>query len=579
MHSRLLVGHFLSQFVENDGSTDVDTHQTLALVAAGIVTIPLFVTIFMATRYLTRLLPAAGWTGTIGLEDQVTFCVTSMLVAAAVAALEWDALALSPRDSMILGVLPVPHRDLVRAKVLSLVIFVALFVIALNLLPAVLHPPLMVATLPLRLLMVPVLMGAHALSTTMAAAFGFACVVGLREFLHLALGPNAFRRISDLIRSGVLLLLLVLLAVVPVRLSGRADWLLEPGQPPILLRPIGWFVAANASITGRVLQRVPPRPMPPRLAAEEHQLRTRYERNLPKWTGMAAQGAGVLLLLLGLSVTMYVWNARRLHLLPDGGAASPVLSLSRVCESAVRALIKPPPMRAGFLFLVRTLVGSGLHRLYLIVAMAAGLGLFVAMAPFPVEGEAPPLRTLHLAAQTLGLTAMVTAFRAAIRTAADERAGWLFGVAETGHLAQFRNGVRLAAIVGAAIIVALLVPLHAAAWGAPVAAAHAANGIALGWLLVETVSASVDTPLIATIPPNDGLNTVGTVFIGAMVIAVFVLARIERAALGGQLSAMAFTTAILILAACVHHASEREHRLPPVAEQSGQIPAADDHTL
>jgi len=60
------------------------------------------------------------------------------------------------------------------------------------------------------------------------------------------------------------------------------------------------------------------------------------------------------------------------------------------------------------------------------------------------------------------------------------------------------------------------------------------------------------------------LNTVGTVFIGPMVIAVFVFARIERAALGGQFSAVIFTAAILFLAACVHHASEREHRALPV---------------
>jgi hypothetical protein len=557
VHSRRLVQHFLSQFVENDSSTDVDTHQALALVAAGVVTIPLFVTVFMGMRYLTRLLPAAGWTETTGLEDQITFCVTSMLVAAAVAALEWDALALTPRDSMILGVLPVPHRDLVRAKLLSLVMFVALFVIALNLLPALLHPALMVASLPLHLLMVPVLMAAHGLSTTMAAAFGFACVVGLREFLHLALGPSAFRRISDLIRSVVLLLLLILLAVIPVRLSGRADWLLEPGQPPILLRPIGWFVATNASIAGRVLQRVPQRPMPPGLAAEEQHLRTRYEGNLPKWTRMAVQGAGMLAFLVGISLTMYVWNARRLHILSDGGAGSRVLRVSRLFGGVVSALIRRPPVRAGFSLLWRTMLGSALHRLYLIVALAGGLGLFVAMAPMSVDGVAPPLRTLHLAAQTLMLTAIMAAFRAAIRTAADERAGWLFGIAETGHLALFRNGVRLAAIVASTIIIALLVPLHAAAWGVPVAAAHAANGIALGWLLVETASASVDTPLIATIPPNDGLNTVGTVFIGAMVIAVFVLARIERAALGGQFSAIGFTTTILFLAACVHHASER----------------------
>jgi hypothetical protein len=101
--------------------------------------------------------------------------------------------------------------------------------------------------------------------------------------------------------------------------------------------------------------------------------------------------------------------------------------------------------------------------------------------------------------------------------------------------------------------------------------------MALGWLLVETVSASVDTPLIATIPPNDGLNTVGTVFLGAIVIAVFVLARIERAALGGPVGAIGFTTAILFLAGCVHHASEREHRALSGADQHRQIPVVDEH--
>jgi hypothetical protein len=260
---------------------------------------------------------------------------------------------------------------------------------------------------------------------------------------------------------------------------------------------------------------------------------------------------------------MYVWNARRLHELPDGSAGSRVLRVSRVVEGLARAVIPPPPVRAGFLLLLRTMRGSALHRLYLIVALAAGLGLFVAMAPFSIGGAAPPLRTLHLAAQTLMLTAMIAAFRAAIRTAADERAGWVFGIAETGHLARFRNGVRLAAIVATVVIVALLAPLHAAAWGASTAAAHAANGIALGWLLIETVSASVDTPLLVTVPSNDGLNTVGAVLIGVMVIAVFVLARIERSALSAHWSTVAFTMAILFLAACVHLASEHGRREAP----------------
>ena len=132
------------------------------------------------------------------------------------------------------------------------------------------------------------------------------------------------------------------------RLAARARTAADPAPPDWLVRrhqcqhrrPRAPASAAAADAT--------------RVAADEYQLRTRYERNLPKWTGMAWQGAGVLLLLLGVSVTMYVWNARRLHILSEGGAGSRVLRFSRVFESAVRALIKAPPMRAGFLLLFRT---------------------------------------------------------------------------------------------------------------------------------------------------------------------------------------------------------------------------------
>ena len=101
-----LVRHFLEQFVENEWAAEADTHQTLALLAAGAVTIPLFATVFMCFRYLMRFLQAPGWTETAAMQDQITFCAASMLMAAVVATLEWDALSLSARDAIILGVLP-----------------------------------------------------------------------------------------------------------------------------------------------------------------------------------------------------------------------------------------------------------------------------------------------------------------------------------------------------------------------------------------------------------------------------------------------------------------------------------------
>src|SRR5262249_39668523 len=89
MRRRLLVPHFLNQFVENDFSPDVDRHQLLAVAAATLITIPLFSTVFMSVKYLMQPFQAPGWTEMTTMGDQVVFCATSLLVSAAIATIEW----------------------------------------------------------------------------------------------------------------------------------------------------------------------------------------------------------------------------------------------------------------------------------------------------------------------------------------------------------------------------------------------------------------------------------------------------------------------------------------------------------
>lgn len=564
MRSRLLVRHFLSQFVENDFSPDVDRHQVLALAAAALITVPLFVTVFMGWTYLMRPLQAPGWTEITATADQITFCATSMLVSAIIATLEWDALALSARDSVILGVLPVPHREIVRAKAAALVTFVAAFVIALNALPMVLHPAFMVANLPLNPLMLLPLIAAHGVGTTMAGAFGFSSVVALRESLYLCLGRRRFWPLATIVRSALLFLLLVLLALVPVRLVGRAELLLEPANGTVLLRPSTWFAATHAAIAGRVLERLPQPDLPTWFASEEDRFRTRYRHSLPHLTALAFRGTGALAFLLMLSSAMYLWNARRLHVLAEdeGGAVFRAFGLS---DRLAMVLARRHARRAGLLFLLRTVVGNPVHRVYLVTSMAIGVALLIAMAPARSathHAAAINLGTSELASQTLILIAMIAGFRAAVRTAADAHAGWLFGVADEGNLAEFRKGVRLGVMTAIIVIVLLLLPVHATVWGMSVASMHAVNGAAVGWLFVEVACADVDQPLVSTIPPNDGLNTVGVVFLGAMVIAVFVLAHIEASALTGRSGTISFTVTMVFLAACAHHLAEKNQRRP-----------------
>ena len=563
MRRRLLVRHFLNQFVDNDFSPEVDRHQLLAVAAAALITVPLFATVFMSVKDLMQPLQAPGWTQVTTMGDQLIFCATSLLVSAIIATLEWEALALSSRDSMILGVLPVPRGEIVRAKVQALVTFAAAFVIALNALPILLHPPLTVANFRASPVLRLPLVAAHALSTIMAGAFGFTSGVGLREFLFLCLGESRFSRIAGTVRSGLLFSFLVLLVLVPIRFSGRTAWMFEPGNGPLLAQPVSWFAAVHGAIAGRVLDRLPSPTLPPRLAVEDALLRSQYRDGLPHLTALAYRVTAAFAAVEAISMVIYLRNAKRFQLLPEGQSRTTVFATSRVSDGIAGLLARRPATRAGLLFLFRTVLGNPSHRVYITAFMAMGLALVITMAPdalMTYAGGNAPIRTSELLAQTLMLTAMVAGFRAAVRTSADPRAAWIFGIAETVDDGAFRKGVRRGVIVAMIGTVLLLFPLHLAAWGMSTATAHAINGAALGWLLVEIACASVERPLVWTVPPSDGLNTVGVVLLGALVISVCVLARIEQEALGDARGIIAFPVVLASAAALVRYLTERSHR-------------------
>jgi hypothetical protein len=291
-------------------------------------------------------------------------------------------------------------------------------------------------------------------------------------------------------------------------------------------------------------------------------LRAQYRRSLPHLTALALGGIGALAIVLTISIAVYLRNARRFHLLPEGQAANAIVGVSRISDIIASMLTTRPASRAGFLFLFRTIAGSPSHRVYVTAFMATGLALVITIAPDAFGGRLGigSIRTSELVAQTLMLTAVVAGFRAAIRSAADPRAAWLFGVAESAGHGEFRKGVRLGVITAVVATVSVLFPLHAAAWGPAIATAHAVNGVALGWLLVEVGSADIEQPLVWTIPPSDGLNTVGVVLLGVTVIVVLVLGAIEKAALATIGGTVAFAGTLLVAAAAVRYFGERNHR-------------------
>jgi hypothetical protein len=563
MHNERLVRHFLQQFVENEWSPDADRHQVLAIGAAALVTVPLFATMFIGLKYLIRPLQAAGWTEVTMVGDQMTFCAVSMLVSALIASLEWNALSLSPRDTATLGVLPIADGQFALTKMTALVMFAGTFVVALNAVPSLLHPMLMTAQLPMSVLGLLPLIAAQLLCTSLAGAFGFATVLAIREITYLVTGPAVFPRVSAALQSVLLFSLLMLLLLVPVRLAGNARWMFAEDTTPTYLMPVSWFASMHALLAGRVLDPLPRRDLPVRLALEEQRLTSQFRTAGPRFRALAGRGALAVALIATLALTAHLVNSRRqnrlLSLVQQGGSTLRV----PLMDIAASFVARDPPCRAGFRFLIQSVLGSPPHRLFVITSTVIACTVLIVLGPLPTAGYiagAAPIRTLTVAAQTLALCALLSGFRAAVRTASDSKASWVFTIADVGTLDRFRNGVRRGGLTIVAATVALLFPIHLASWGLFVAAAHAFNGIALGYLMVTFALHEIDRPLVDSIPPADGLNTVGVVLLGGATILVFMISKMEAVALRDRVTAIVFS-AILLAPNAVRFFRQRPSRL------------------
>ena len=104
----------------------------------------------ISTKYLFNPYQTPGATALSALFDHFLFVSASMTATALVTLLAWDGLAVDARDASVLGAMPIRTRTIVGAKFGALVRFAAMFAFALNLVPGVIAPALMVSKLPIR---------------------------------------------------------------------------------------------------------------------------------------------------------------------------------------------------------------------------------------------------------------------------------------------------------------------------------------------------------------------------------------------------------------------------------------------
>jgi hypothetical protein len=557
----LLTRHFLRQFLENDLiSPEADRTQLLAVVGSMLLCLTLFVGVFRSANYVTAIL-TPGQAAVLALDDKFFFIALAMIATALVAASQWDALGIDPRDGAILEPLPLRAGTIQRAKASAVAILGAAVAIGVNALPSFVFPwMLSFGFREMKLVAMVWLMATHAIVTVAAAAFGYLTVVALREVLAAVLGPRWFTRVSPWAQGALIVILgSFLLLLVPA-----ADKIGQRGfEGWRAMTPPAWFLGAYEMAAGGVVADLPRGTMTPRRANNDQIATALYGERRGQFPAMARRAGLAIGLTFLIAAAAYLWNARRLPSL----ASTPPPAFRRHWRLGERLanliLVRDPAARAGFHFTLAAMWRSNTHRLTLACAAAVGFAMAVlALSNSNVEpGAAPTARFLSM--QPLLYGALLVGFRHVIRVPAELRANWGFQLAWRGRERAFLKGVRYAAVVALVLpALAVLLPLFGYVLGPQRALRHAVLGFAGAIVLLEALMVSYDkVPFTCTYVPTENMKALAPIYAIAFLIGASWFARMENHALE-QGNAIDPLIALAMLFAILRVWSIKRTRLP-----------------
>jgi hypothetical protein len=529
----LLTRLFLRRFLENDLlSPDADRAQLVALLGATCFCSTLFVSVVRSSfRYVMGMLTPAQ-VAVASLDDKSFYIGLSMIVSALVAASQWDALAIEPRDAAILEPMPVTVSTIRRAKLRAIALLGASAALLLNLAPTLIFPLLLVVKQQVTLLGALSILATHAVVTISAAIFGYVGIVALRELMWSLLGPRLFTRASPLLQGLLVVALgsaLLLLPASSARVESRALAATMPTPPT-------WFLGAYETLVGHVVIDAPRGPLAPRLAIADRLAERRYQARRGQFAALAPLAVIALVTVCGLAAAGHLWNSRRFPQLAPP-SPSETYRRSRLAGYVRRLVVGRDPYTAvGFDFTIAVLRRSRAHRLLLACAVAFAVAIIVvALSGLDPQSAVVDGRASArlLVAQPLLYGALLVGFRQAIRMPAALSANWTFQLAWRGRGERYVTGVRRAAIVALVCpALAVVFPLVAAVLDPLTAAAHAALGVVGALLMLEALLMTYDNiPFTCSLVPNETLKALAPIYFFAFVLGAFAFARTESAAL------------------------------------------------
>ena len=563
----LLARHFLRGLVHNDlQAPDADQRETLAGIGGILLTGGLFVSLLSGLKYVSTPFLTPGRAAIGVLNDTFLFVGWAFIVMALVALVKWDAMTIDERDTSIVGPLPVRHFDIVAAKLAAVTVFALGFLLALTVVPSVIHPLLVASSLRASSLPDAArLVVAHAASSLGAGLFGFAAVMAVRETTRALLGVVLFRRISALLQGVLLAAFVVMFLLLPGASTDVAQRWLGPGSALSAVTPPLWFVGLHEAIADDSVIGQPVPDVPPRAARAGREATLRYLAGVPTLRRVAVTAVTATALAVLLALAAYLWNTRRLPIADHRGATRGLAAQARAL--ACRTIVRRQAVRAGFFFAAQTLARSVAHRSTMAAAAGVAGAVTILNARLPEAVAAASLPLSFLATQLAVVTALVVGFRQALRLPADVRATWTFELAWTGDDRPYVAGVKRAALILLVVpALAALLPLSVLVMGVRLAFWHTAFGFLAAVSLLEALMLGLRRlPFVASYLPG-GKLWAGPAGVLGFLIAAGVFSAVERMALQDERRSLALGCVLLGLAAALRVVDVIQRRARPMVD-------------
>jgi len=351
----LLVRLFMKRIFYGSNAGEDELNLSLGLVLALLAIPGGFTSIFLFDKYGSFLHWLRGQRNfdplAAAMSDEYFFIILSMAVTGGVAVWWWDSIFPDRRDFANLVHLPIPTSRIFIANAVALLLLACLFTIDANAASFVLFPAVVGGSQPTFSFVVKFAI-VHAMAVTLASIFIFFAVFATVGLLMLLLPYALFRQISLYIRSLIILLFLGVVSTsfaVPRMISEL------PRSPHFALRflPPVWFLGFCQSLHGRAT---------PALA---------------KFGSMATIA---VVFALVLAATTYALSYRRCFSRLPELADAPPGSLGTHTSWIFRLLdfwiLRTPFQRAGYRFVLKTLLRNEAHALAF--GVFAGMGMVLA---------------------------------------------------------------------------------------------------------------------------------------------------------------------------------------------------------